>query len=128
MGYPLEIMEFCVESAFVRLSRVAVARESAPPIPSRAIVIGLGFLGLQGPQENTPDCLRPRRLRVRLLRNPGIQRGFQLGVEAQANVRADASLRPAPSSFSETGYCAAPKITVPENTSNRSKAAALPRL
>src|SRR3954468_13500157 len=69
----------------------------------------------QSLSQNSPDRLRPRRLRLRLLRDPGIQRRLQLRVEPQADVRPDPRLRSPSSSFLGTGYCSAPEIMVPEN-------------
>ena len=63
-----------------------------------------------------PNRLGLRRLRVRLARDPGVDRRLHLRIKAQADIAADAGRRAAPTSFFGTGYCTAPDLVVPGNT------------
>lgn len=71
--------------------------------------------------QNPPDRLRPRGFRFRLLRDPGVEGGFEVGVEAQADLRAYARPRPSASVFLFLGYCVGPRLVVPETSSSEPK-------
>lgn len=68
--------------------------------------------------QNPPDRLRPRRLRLRLLRDPGVEGGVQLGVEAKADVRADSGPWAAALIFLVLGYCIRPRLLIPTTLSS----------
>jgi hypothetical protein len=62
--------------------------------------------------DQPPYRLRLRGLRVRLGRDPGIQLGIHLRIEADADDRADAGFRASAASFLINRYCAAPEYTL----------------
>src|SRR5688572_6097556 len=63
--------------------------------------------------QNTPDRLRPRRLRVRLLRDPSVQGGLNVRVKPQSNLRPDPCAWSAALVFLTLSYCVRLRLMVP---------------
>lgn len=79
--------------------------------------------------QNSTDRLRLGWFRIRLLRDPLVQRCLDVRVEAQPDLRSDAGARPTTLISLTLGYCAHPRLVVPETSeANRSKAGTSLRL
>jgi hypothetical protein len=78
--------------------------------------------------QNSPDCLRLRWLRLRLLGDPGVERRLKVGIQPKPYSRADPRLRPAALLFLALSYCTGPRFPLSDCYSNQSKAGTSPRL
>jgi hypothetical protein len=96
------------------------------PAGRKSGAAGWRRLGPQCVPQNAPDRLRPRWPRLRLLRDPGVQRRLDVRVEPQANLGPNSGARPAALVFLTLSYCARPRLVVPR-TYHRPGARRLPR-